>query len=99
LNGVGVPVASAILTVIFPKHYCVLDYRAFRALLWITSKSFRFVNYIELWNILENFRNYATLESYTNYLEKIKNLATKHRISPRKIEMALWMYDKRKGIL
>jgi hypothetical protein len=34
LEGVGVPVASAILTVVFPETYCIIDYRAWRALLW-----------------------------------------------------------------
>lgn len=42
LNGVGVPVASAILTVIFPEDYCVLVYRAWRAIIWVMSEPFSF---------------------------------------------------------
>ncbi len=97
LNGVGVPVASAILTIIFPENYCVLDYRAWRALLWVMSKPSSFNDYIEFSEIMDNFRNYASLSSYKHYLEKIRNIARQYHMTPRKIEMALWMYDKKVG--
>lgn len=121
LNGVAVPVASALLTVIFPQNYCVLDYRAWRALLWVTStKPFIFRGYSEFSKTMDDFRNYASLGSYmdylvsiekvqllnlsdfqishwrlgffkANYLKKIRALAGQHHMTPRKIEMALWI--------
>ena len=99
LNGVGVPVASAVLTVIFPENYCVLDYRAWRALLWVMSEPFSFNDYTEFSEIMDNFRNYASMDSYIHYLERIRTLAEQNYTIPRKIEMALWMYDKKRGIL
>lgn len=99
LNGVGVPVASAIMTIIFPRYYCVLDYRAWRALHWTLkkSKSFRFASYSEFSDFLDNYGKYASLKSYSDYLEKIKKLAKGYNMTPRKIEMALWKYDEKKG--
>lgn len=103
LKGVGVPVASAILTVIFPEYYCLLDYRAWRALLWVLklqeSKSFCFKDYTKFSRVMDDFRNYPSLDSYIRYLEKIKKLAKQNNMTPRKIEMALWIYDKKNGIL
>ena len=99
LKGVGVPVASAILTVIFPEYYCVLDYRAWRALLWVTSEPFRFNDYREFSGIMDKFRNYASKESYIEYIKKVRKLAVKYSMTPRKIEGALWMYDKKGGVL
>lgn len=97
LDGVGVPVASAVLTVIFPEDYCVLDYRAWRALLWEISEPFSFRDYSEFSGIMDNFRSYASLDSYKQYLEKIRTLSRQNQMTPRKIEMALWMYDKKDG--
>ncbi|HOK56681.1 MAG TPA: hypothetical protein PLF90_05065 [bacterium] len=99
LEGVGVPVASAILTVVFPNNYCVLDYRVWRALLWVMSETDGFGDYTEFSEIMGNFLNYASFGSYMYYLEKIRTLAEEHNMTPRKIEMALWMYDKKGGIL
>ena len=99
LSGVGVPVASAILTVIFPKDYCIMDYRAWGALFWTMLKPFKFKNYFDYSYALKNVRNYATLESYTFYLDRIKKLAIQNKMSPREIEMALWKFDEKKGII
>ena len=99
LKGVGVPVASAILTAIFPKYYCVLDYRAWRALLWVMSAPFSFNNYREFSEIMDKFRNYASKESYMEYIKKVRKLAVAYSMTPRKIEEALWMYDKERGVL
>lgn len=98
LDGVSVPVASAILTVIFPEDYCVIDYRAWRALLWIMSE-FSFKEYREFSEVMDNFRNYRKTDSYMDYLRKIRTLADQNSMNPRKIEMALWMYDKNSGYL
>ena len=98
LNGVGVPVASAILTVIFPEDYCVIDYRAWRALLWVLSE-FSFKEYNEFSEVMDNFRSYRQTDSYVEYLKKIRTLANQNQMTPRKIEMALWMYDKKRGVL
>ena len=44
LKGVSIPVASAILTVIFPNDYCVIDYRAWRALQWVMEEPIELSN-------------------------------------------------------
>ncbi len=97
LKGVGVPVASALLTVIFPREYCVVDYRAWRALLWLIRN--RLQDYPHFHDAIENFRNYnISIDSYVSYyLPTIQELGEEYNMTPREVEMALWMYDKKKG--
>lgn len=98
LEGVGVPVASALLTVIFPEEYCVIDFRVRQSLLWIDNKPLSFKDYKSFSEFIDNLRKTDTVNSYMRYLGKIKELAQKHKMTPREIEMALWQYDKDKGI-
>ncbi|MFA4835985.1 MAG: hypothetical protein WC749_07960 [Dehalococcoidia bacterium] len=99
LPGVGLRVASAILTVIFPKDYCILDYRTWKSLLWIAAYSFTYgENYLEFSKTIDRSLNYASLDCYLHYyLEEIRGLADKYSLTPRMIEMALWAYDKKEG--
>jgi hypothetical protein len=97
LKGVGVPVASAILTVIFPNRYCVLDYRAWRALQWWQLKHVNFHKYSDFSKFLDDYNNYKSRDSYIKYWGHIRSLANKLKMKPRKIEMALWKYDKESG--
>ncbi len=97
LNGVGVPVATAIMTVVFPQKYCIVDYRASRAFLWLVSRRRNFGKYREYLSLMDRFRNYASVEFYAEYLEKIKRWASKRRMTAREVEMALWKYDEEEG--
>lgn len=99
LKGVNVPVASALLTVIYPKTYCIVDFRVWNTLFWIEDKRSLFKNYSNFSDFINNFRSYNKVSSYLFYLERIKKLAEKHSMIPREIEMALWQYDKCRGKL
>lgn len=97
LKGVGIPVASAILTVIYPKEYCVIDYRTWRALYWIQQEPLAFECYSDFSTTLDYLGRYTSQESYLFYLNQIKELATQFGTVPREIEMALWMFDRERG--
>lgn len=97
LNGVGVPVATAIMTVVFPRKYCIVDYRASRAFLWLASRRRNFAKYHEYVSVMDRFRNYASVQFYADYLENIKRWASEWSMTPREVEMALWKYDEGEG--
>lgn len=46
LPGVGVPTASAVLALTFPNHYCVVDFRGWRALFGEDQKNFSSSQYL-----------------------------------------------------
>jgi hypothetical protein len=99
LKGVSAPVASALLTVIYPKIYCIVDFRVWNSLLWMEDQKSLFKNYSSFSDFINNFRSYGNVTSYIFYMERIKKLAEKHSMIPREIEMALWQYDKCRGKL
>jgi hypothetical protein len=76
LQGVQVPVASAILTAIYPKRYTVIDFRALEAL-GCDSKD-RSVNF------------------YLAYLKTCRQLASKHDVTLRNLDRALWQWSSEK---
>jgi hypothetical protein len=73
LQGVQVPVASAILTAIDPERYTVIDFRALEAL-GCDSKD-RSVNF------------------YLAYLKTCRQLASKHGVTLRNLDRALWQWS------
>ena len=73
LQGVHVPVASAILTAIDPERYTVIDFRALEAL-GCDSKD-RSVNF------------------YLAYLKACRQLASKHGVTLRNLDRALWQWS------
>lgn len=81
LNGVGIPTASAILTVVYPKRYAVIDVRC----LEILNDKFQ-----------TNFKKSMTLKSWLEYLEKMRNLANNFGITPRQLDMALFAMHREK---
>lgn len=97
LTGVGIPVASAILTVIYPEEYCVIDYRTWRALYWIQQEPLAFKSYSDFSTTLDYLGRYPSRKSYLYYLNQIKELATESGMVPRAIEMALWVFDREGG--
>lgn len=101
LEGVGVPVASAILTVVYPKKYCIIDYRTWRALLWLRklakNRSFSFSSYKEYSDLLDLYDRYGTASSYFGFLGTLKDIGEKWNMTARQVEMALWKFDQMKG--
>ena len=65
LKGVQIPVASAILTVIYPEKYCIIDFRAWRALMW--------------WKNASSDGNFI-IDSYGKYCEYLDNLGKYSRL-------------------
>ena len=101
LEGVGIPVASAILTVVYPKEYCVIDYRTWRALLWLRElakkENFTFTSYREYSDFLDSYDAYSRTYVYFNFRDTLKKIGEKRNMTPRQVEMALWKFDKMKG--
>lgn len=90
LNGIGVPVASAVLTMIYPDKYCVIDFRTWRVLKHLSSALGS--EYPKRPKSYE----YSTINSYLSFLDKIRKIAKERGTTPRKIEMAMWKFDKEK---
>jgi hypothetical protein len=99
LKGVRIPVASAILTMVFPARYCVIDFRAWRALQWYNG-SFKTMRYIKYSELLNDFMRYHDdIKVYEGYLMSIQRIARTKKCTPRKVEMALWKFDEYEGVL
>lgn len=96
LNGVGIPVASTILTVIYPTKYCVIDYRTWRTIKWLEGK-IDLSSYRGYSKFLDSYRNYGTLKSYLYFLKTVRKIAKESNMIPRQVEMALWKFDEKGG--
>ncbi len=83
LKGVSVPTASAILTLIDPKNYGVIDIRVWQILYRYKSVKVK----PEGTNI--NFNNWY------NYLMKLRYYAKKFKVSARDIERTLFLYHRK----
>ncbi len=83
IPSIGIPMASAILTVCYPDDFTVADYRACAAL----------KNFGE-----EIIGNPTTrTATYFEYLEKCKKLAHKYNFSLRNFDRILWAQDFYEG--
>jgi hypothetical protein len=87
LRGVGVPVASAILTAIFPDRYTIIDFRALEALGHDAAG-------------IEFYRQYL---QFCRELAKSGNVHPQaNRAAPtalRALDRALWQWSESKGVL
>lgn len=84
LHGVGVPVATAILTLSDPKNYCIIDYHAWQLLYdygLVTEK--------------EDGNNLG-VKNWLQFLEIIRQLAQKFQVKARDIERTIFDYHKGK---
>ena len=101
LEGVGVPVASSVLTMTNPREYCIIDYRAQRALLWLKKVAgncrITFVSYREYSDFLDSCGAYGTVRAYYDFRDDVKKIGMKKHMTPRQVEMALWKFDEMKG--
>lgn len=83
--GIGVPIASAILTVCYPKRFTVLDYRAWETL-------------YELKRVPSNRIPSGVDGYFTKYLPVCRRLADDMKISLRKLDLVLWGWSQKKSI-
>ena len=101
LDVVQVPVASAILTVLFPTKYCIIDFRVRRALFFWDNNfndCIHFENYKQFSESLDLLSNNPSVNVYEEFLSKIKEKSNEFKCTPRELEMALWAFDEKKGI-
>lgn len=95
LSGVGVPVASTVLTVAEPSQYAIIDYRSFRGLGAAKPQIVEPVEYATYAKFLEYFRTYLTKsEAYEFYMIYVREIAEAEGLSARHVDMALWALDK-----
>ncbi len=78
LKGVGIPMASAILTIVFPNKYAVIDIRCIDML-----------NKLNL-----TIKKYISLNVWLEYLKIIRNLAKSNKLTPRDIDKILFAMHK-----
>lgn len=84
IPSIGIPMASAILTVCYPDDFTVADYRACAALKNLGEE------------IIGNPT--AKISTYFEYLEKCKKLARKYNFSLRNFDRILWAKDFYEGM-
>jgi hypothetical protein len=85
VKGIGVPIASAILTVCYPERFTILDYRA-----WVTLCFFKKV---------KGKRVPTSIDGYFNtYLPACKQWAQDLKVSLRDLDHAMWGWSKMKSI-
>jgi hypothetical protein len=80
LKGVDIPTASAILSILNPKKYPIIDIRCVTAL-----KDLRLIS----WKTI-------TISSWEKYLIVIRQLAKRHNKTARQIEKGLFAYNRLK---
>jgi len=78
LNGVQIPTASAILSVVEPEKYPIIDARCIMSL-----QSIGIIN----WKTI-------TLNNWVDYLNIIRQMAKDHKKTPREIEKGLFAYNR-----
>ena len=95
LSGIGVPMASTMLTVAKPSHYAIIDYRAFRGLAGAKPEIVDSQQYADYAEFLEHFRTYLkNPEAYEFYMNHVREIASAEDLSVRQVDMALWAFDK-----
>lgn len=77
IKGIGLPIASAILSVCYPEEFTVLDYRA-----WETLQS------LGITGLPPKKPN--TVEAYLRYGQVCRGFAEQHELSLRDLDRALW---------
>jgi hypothetical protein len=89
LHGVGIPIASAILTLIDPRRYGVLDIRAWQLLFALRS-------------VTANRRGQGfTIAQWEEYLAALRHHARRLEVSARTVEYTLFVCHRRlqRGLL
>ena len=89
LHGVGIPIASAILTLVDPRRYGVLDIRAWQLLFSLRS-------------VTTNARGQGfTIAQWEQYLSELRRHARQLRVSARTVEYTLFLCHRKfqRGLL
>ena len=86
VTGIGVPIASAILTVCYPNRFTILDYRAWEALF-----HFKMVMSQTMPNDIAGY--------FSIYLPVCRAMAIKQNMTLRELDKAMWGLSKRKSIM
>ncbi|WP_302080611.1 hypothetical protein [Salinibaculum rarum] len=95
LSGIGVPMASTVLTVARPSQYAIIDYRAFRGLAGVKPELINSKQYADYAEFLEHFRTYLkNPDAYEYYMRHVRELAETENLTAREVDMALWAFDK-----
>jgi len=74
LSGVGIPTASAILTIVYPTNYGVIDVRCIEMLQMLKYP----------------IKKTITKNNWLKYLEIIRGIAKENHITPREVDKALF---------
>lgn len=83
LWGIGIPMASAVLAVVDPQNFGLVDFRA-----WATLRRWRPDRFPP------KHERYWTVKYYLHCLETMRELAEVSGLSCREIDMALWQMDR-----
>ena|SRR3989344_8705441 len=84
IDGIGIPVASAILSVCYPNDFIISDYRALSTLNKLLGKE-----------TLVNLSN--SVPRYLEYLDLCKKVADEKGLNLRDLDVCLWGYDFYEG--
>lgn len=85
VRGIGIPIASAILTVCYPDRFTVLDYRAWSAL-------------YQFKRVSKQAMPHGIKKYFDQYLPECTRLAKKMKMSLRETDKALWGWSQRQDI-
>lgn len=75
LDGVGIPIASALLTIPYPGKYAIIDIRCLEILK-------RILNF--------KIGKSASMNTWLKYLEIMRRLAKENNVTPREMDMAFF---------
>lgn len=78
MRGVGIPTASALLTVVYPDKYAIIDIRCVEMLKKLGFK----------------LKSSMTLKNWLNYLQITRDLAKENNITPRELDKVLFAMHK-----
>lgn len=79
LDGVGIPTASAILSVIFPEKYAVIDIRCLEVLKNIFN---------------QKINKFISINTWISYNDLMRDWAKENNTTPRKLDMAFFAMHK-----
>jgi thermostable 8-oxoguanine DNA glycosylase len=80
LNGVGIPVASTLLTIVFPKDYAIIDKKAWN-------------NMYELGLLSRDAPKSFSYKDWSEYIRIVRIIAKKYNFTARYVEKAFFSYQ------
>lgn len=89
VRGIGIPVASAILSVCYPNYFTITDYRAVASLQKLSKKK-------EIQKTVPT-NTPSSAKSYINYVKICQEIAQEKGLTLRELDKALWGMDFYEG--